>query len=228
MVVIHDWRTGLVQAVAIGNELGPRRTGAIGGVAVDVLARPGAAQIAVIGTGTQAWAQLRAICAVRALGGARIWSRTGDRSERFAQRARDELGVDARPALSAEHAVRDAGIVVLATSSPVPVIDAAWIAEGCHVTSLGPKQRGRAELDPAPAERADVLVTDSLAQVRAYQPPFVLEGSRHMDRLVSLGSVIEGRSAGRAQPGEVTLFCSVGLAGTEVYLLAELIRRHQP
>jgi len=31
VVVIHDWRTGLVQAVAIGNELGPRRTGAIGG-----------------------------------------------------------------------------------------------------------------------------------------------------------------------------------------------------
>jgi alanine dehydrogenase len=133
-----------------------------------VLARPGAAQIAVIGTGTQAWAQPWAICAVRALGEARIRSRTGDRRERLAQRARDELGVDARPALSAEHAVRDAGIVVLAASSPVPVIDAAWIAEGCHVTSLGPKQRGRAELDPALAERADVLVTDSLAQVRAY------------------------------------------------------------
>ena len=65
-------------------------------------------------------------------------------------------------------------------------------------------------------------------QMRAYQPRFVLEGSRHMGRLVSLGSVIEGGSAGRAQPGEVTPFCSVGLAGTEVYLLAELIRRHQP
>jgi alanine dehydrogenase len=73
------------------------------------------------------------------------------------------------------------------------------------VTSLGPKQRGRAELDPALAEWADVLVTDSLTQVHAYQPPFVLEGSRRMDRLVSLGSVIEGSSPGRAQPGEVTL-----------------------
>ena len=58
-------------------------------------------------------------------------------------------------------------------------------------------------------------MTDSLAQAHAYQPPFVLDGTPHTGRLVSLGSVIEGTAPGRADPGQVTLFCSVGLAGTE-------------
>jgi alanine dehydrogenase len=41
-----------------------------------------------------------------------------------------------------------------------------------------------------------------------------------MQRLASLGSVLEGTSPGRSHPQQVTLFCSVGLAGTEVHLLA--------
>jgi len=222
VVVVHDWHTGLARAIAVGHELGRRRTGAIGGVAVDVLARPDAAQLAVIGTGHQAWAQLWAISCVRALAGVRVWSRDAGHRESFARRAEAELGLQAGPAGSAQDAVHAADIVVLATSSPVPVLDPAWLADGCHVTSLGPKQQGRAEFGTALAGRADVLVTDSVAQAHAYQPPFVLDGTPHMGRLVSLGSVLEGTAPGRTDPGQVTLFCSVGLAGTEVHLLAEL------
>jgi ornithine cyclodeaminase len=50
----------------------------------------------------------------------------------------------------------------------------------------------------------------------------VLDGTPHMGRLVSLGSVLEGTAPGRTDPRQVTLFCSVGLAGTEVHLLAGL------
>jgi ornithine cyclodeaminase/alanine dehydrogenase-like protein (mu-crystallin family) len=222
VVVVHDRHTGLVKAVAVGHELGRCRTGAIGGVAADVLARPDAAELAMIGTGPQAWAQLWAISSVRDLTGVRVWSRDACHRESFAHRAETELGLRASPARGAQDAVYAAGIVVLATSSPVPVLDPSWLADGCHVTSLGPKQQGRAEFGAALAARADVLVTDSLAQAHGYQPPFVLDGTPQMDRLVSLGSVIEGAAPGRTGPGQVTLFCSVGLAGTEVHLLASL------
>jgi ornithine cyclodeaminase/alanine dehydrogenase-like protein (mu-crystallin family) len=225
LVVVHDWHTGLAAAVAVGYELGRRRTGAIGGVAVDALARPGAAELALIGSGPQAWAQLWAIGSVRPLTGVRVWSRDAGNRESFAHRARAELAAPASSAASAQQAVHGADIVILATSSTVPVLDPGWLADGCHVTSLGPKRQGRAEFGAALAERADVLVTDSLAQAHGYQPPFVLDGTPHMDRLVSLGSVLEGSMPGRIDSGQVTLFCSVGLAGTEVHLLAELIGR---
>jgi len=149
VVVAHDWQTGRVVAIAVGNELGPRRTGATGGLAVDVLARPGAARAGLIGTGVQAWAQLWAVAAVRPLSDVAVWSRDGQRRAAFARRARDELSLDAREAASAEEAARGRDIVVLATNSARPVIDPAWIGPGCHVTTLGPKQQGRAEFDAA-------------------------------------------------------------------------------
>jgi ornithine cyclodeaminase/alanine dehydrogenase-like protein (mu-crystallin family) len=222
VTVLHNAGDGRVAAIAVGSELGPRRTGATGGVAADVLARPGPARAAMIGTGTQAWTQLWAINAVRELEQVLVWSRDPSRRADFARRARDDLGIKAREAASAEQAVRESDLVVLATSSGTPVISAGWVRPGSHVTTLGPKQQGRAEFGADLAERADVLATDSVAQVRSYQPPFVLSGTPHMDRLVSLGSVIEGSSQGRVSPGQVTLFCSVGLAGTEVHLLAAL------
>lgn len=47
----------------MGNELGPRRVGAIGGVAVAALADRAAATLGLTGTGTQAFTQLWAIAA---------------------------------------------------------------------------------------------------------------------------------------------------------------------
>lgn len=108
--------------------------------------------------------------------------------------------------------------MVLATNSPVPVIDPAWIADGAFVTTLGPKQVGRAEFGPELVDRADLVVTDSVAQTAAYDPPFILAGTSQQERLTSLGAAIADNVTGRT-----VLFCSVGLAGTEAYLLSKLI-----
>ncbi|HEY7429608.1 MAG TPA: hypothetical protein VH641_02625 [Streptosporangiaceae bacterium] len=224
VVVLHGWQDGAVRAIAIGSELGARRTGAIGAVAVDALARPDAARAAVIGTGTQAWAQLWAITAVRPLAQLLVWSRDPTHRAAFTRRAARELDLPATEAASAGQAVGASDIVVLATSSAAPVIETGWVQPGCHVTTLGPKQQGRAEFGASLAARAAVIATDSVAQTRAYQPPFVLAGTAQADRLTSLAAVIDGSAPGRTSPDDVTLFCSVGLAGTEVHLLAALAR----
>lgn len=221
LVVVHDWTTGLVRALAVGNELGPRRVGAIGGVAADALARPDAHTLGLVGAGTQAWAQLWAIAAVRALSDITVFSRDPDHRTTFVDRVRQELRLPATVAATADDAVQDREIVVLATSSTTPVVDSAAIADGAYVTTVGPKQRGRAEFGPELAERAHTIVTDSIAQVRAYDPPFVLTGSPYVDRFVELGGAIDNP---RIPVGEITLFCSVGLAGTEAYLLDRLVR----
>jgi alanine dehydrogenase len=64
VVVVHDESSGQVRAVAIGNELGPRRTGAIGALAADELAPADARTVAVIGSGVQAYTQVWALSAV--------------------------------------------------------------------------------------------------------------------------------------------------------------------
>jgi ornithine cyclodeaminase len=224
VVVVHDETSGQVRAVAIGNELGPRRTGAIGGVAADALAPADAGIVAIIGSGTQAYTQLWALAAVRDLREVRVYSRDPARRRSFAARAQRLVPGPCRPAPDARAAVEGAQIVILATSSPAPVIDAAWIAPGSYVTTLGPKQQGRAEFGLDLPDAASLLVTDSPEQIGAYHPPNVLADTPHRQRLVSLGAV----RAGEVPPpgaGQISLFFSVGLAGTEAFLLNRLAAR---
>lgn len=120
-------------------------------------------------------------------------------------------------------AVDGADIVVLATSSPTAVIDPAWVAPGAFITTVGPKQVGRAELAPELVAACDLAVTDSVAQISAYDPPNILIGTPHEHRLTSLGAVLSGDTAGRTGEEQRLLFCSVGLAGTEAFLLDRLL-----
>ncbi len=222
VVVVHEWSTGLVRGCVVGWELSPRRVGAIGAVAVDLLAAGQARSLGLVGTGRQAWTQVWAIAAVRPLAEVVVHSRDAARREAFAARVSDEAGIACRAVGSAREAVEGRDLVVLATSSPTPVVEADWLAPGTWVSTLGPKQVGRAEFGTELADWADVLVTDSPAQVDAYDPAFVLTGSPAAGSMVALGDLVTGRVP-TPDAGRSVLFCSVGLAGTEAYLAARLL-----
>ena len=221
VVVVHDESSGQVRAIAVGNELGPRRTGAIGAVAAGALAPADARTVAVIGSGVQAYTQVWALSAVRQVAEVRVYSRDPARRAAFAERVQPLVAGACLPVTDARAAVSGAEIVILATSSPVPVIDVAWIGPGSYVTTLGPKQRGRAEFGLDLPAAAALLVTDSTAQIAAYDPPNILAGTSHQQRLVSLGAVRAGEVSPPAGDG-ITVFFSVGLAGTEAFLLDRL------
>jgi ornithine cyclodeaminase len=210
---------GRLSGIVVGGELGARRTGAIGGVAADLLAREDAASVGLIGAGTQAWTQLWAICAVREIDTVRVHSRAREHREAFATRARAELGLSAQPAATAREAASEAAIVVLATTSRSPVIEAADIAPGTHVTTVGPKSVGGHETPVELAATAAVIACDSPAQAGAYGEPFFTGDAP----LTDLAAIASGRVPGRSTREEITLYCSVGLAGTEVALAARLL-----
>lgn len=209
---------GALTGVVVGSELGPRRTGALGAVAVDVLARADARRLAVVGSGVQAWAQVWAITAVRGLGRVEVWSPTADHREGFARRARERLGLDAHAAGSARAALAEADIVVLATRSERPVIEAEWVAPGAHVTTVGPKARSAHETPAALADAAALVASDAPAQAAAYAEPFFTARP-----LAHLGGLIAEPAA--RDERDITLYCSTGLAGSEVVVAAALLER---
>lgn len=222
VVVVHDDH-GTLFGMAVGRLLGRCRVGAIGGVAIEALGPQSPRKIAMVGTGIQAWYQLWAL-PDRFRDGVPIsvYSRREALCEAFAARARLELGLETSAVGSAVEAVRDADVVIMATSSAVPVIERGAIAPGAYVATLGPKQVGHAEFDPTLVADAAMLVCDSPAQVMAYDPPNVLVGTGAEDALIHLGAVL----AGAAQMREGTrIFFSVGLAGTDVWLLQSLLGR---
>ncbi|MET9482119.1 NAD(P)-binding domain-containing protein [Streptomyces sp. NPDC006638] len=219
LVAVWDGADGRLKALVHGSELGPRRTGAIGALAVDAAANPGPVRLGIVGAGRQAWTQLWALGAVRPLEDVVVASRSAERTAAFARRAADELGVRVRAVGAVEDAVRERNVVIVATNSTTPVLDADWIAPGTHVSTLGPKTASGHEVPAALVSRADVVLTDSRAQAAGYAEPHLFAP----ERMVELGAVLAGAAPCRTAPGQITVFCSVGLAGTEVALAAALL-----
>jgi alanine dehydrogenase len=207
--------------VVLGRELGRRRTGALGGVAARLCSREDSTSIGLVGAGHQGFAQLWAIAAVRELTDIRLFTRSGDRAARFLARAEAELGLAVRAVGSPQEAVAGADIVVLATPSPEPLIQASWIAPGAHVHTLGPKGAAEGECPRTLVASAQLLVSDSPAQLTAMEGegrPWT-EG-RQAD---SLGAILTGATTGRVRREDITLYASVGLAGTEVLLAQRVL-----
>src|SRR5712692_10471024 len=92
-------------AILEANHLGQIRTGAASGYATDLLAKPDADTVGIIGSGFQARTQVEAIRAVRPIKTVRVWSRSEEKRRRFAEEC-SAISVD-----SAEEAVRGAQIV---------------------------------------------------------------------------------------------------------------------
>ena len=223
IVAVWDARSGALQGIILGKLLGDLRTGAIGGLAIRHMDRADAATLGVIGTGAQARTQVAAAAAVRRLRSVRVYSRAAENRRAFADEMRQRLDLDITPVDSARAAVDGADIVVCATSSHTPVLEASWLTPGAHVNMLGYKTVHRHELGVDVAERAAVIATDSPAQTQAYGAPFFLEGTPHHARMGDLADLIAGKTSARPSPDAITLFCSTGLAGTEVLVGSALL-----
>ncbi|WP_223568409.1 ornithine cyclodeaminase family protein [Agrobacterium tumefaciens] len=216
IVAVWSADDGRLKGLILGERLGAIRTGAIGGVAIRHLSSPDASVVGVLGSGLQARSQLEAAVAVRKITSARVYSRDKTRRSLFAREMEADLGIEIRPADSVFEAVNDADIVICATSSNEPVVHASDLKRGVHVNTVGPKTLEGYELGLDIADMASTIATDSSEQTRAYTSPFFLNGSGNENRTVELSDIVAGKVPGRTSADRMTLFCSVGLAGTEV------------
>lgn len=215
VIVIWD-SSGRVAGVVIGTELGPLRTSALGVLATQVLARPDASRLGLIGSGVQARQHALTLASVRELTQVLVYSRQAANRETLAAELRD-AGLPAQAAHSAEEVCAASDLLTLATTSNVPVIHSEWVQPGSHVCTLGPKEEHRHEFPPELARRATQVVTDSLNQLQGYPGNHVLAG----EAVTPLGAYLTGGVT--RQPDDITLFLSVGLAGTEVLLAQALL-----
>lgn len=225
LVVVYDSRTGALKGVITGRWIGDLRTGAIGGVAVDLLARPDAACLAVVGCGNQARTQLPAAAAVRKFETIRVFGRNAERCGRFAEEMTQAVGQPVTPVASARDAVAEADVVITATTSATPVVDAEWLKPGAHLNLIGPKFHDACEVEPTIVDRADLLATDAPAQAAAIGENFLLAGTPRENDLIDLAAVAAGQRPGRTNNDALTVFVSLGLAGTEVLLADAMLQK---
>ncbi|MFF4545958.1 ornithine cyclodeaminase family protein [Streptomyces sp. NPDC001435] len=214
VVTALDPVTGRLAAVLDGTALTTLRTAAGSAVAVDALAVPGGVEPAVLGSGTQALAHVRAIARVREVTSVRLWSPTPAHRARAARTLAAELDVPVRAADSAEEAVTGASLVAACTLSTTPVVRGEWLAPGCTVVSVGSFEPTRREVDTEVVRRAAVVVVDDPATAAGHAGPVVdalREGLLAPGDLVPLGEVLTGRRAARTSSDDIVYYNSVGL-----------------
>jgi ornithine cyclodeaminase/alanine dehydrogenase-like protein (mu-crystallin family) len=207
--------TGEMAALIEADALGQIRTGAASGIATKYLAKKDAHTAGIIGTGYQARTQLEAVAAVRKLDRVRAFGRDPERRARFCREMSQIIGVQVEPVDSGEKAVRDADIIITATSALKIVLEGAWLSPGVHINAMGANWPQKRELDEAAIDRSNVIVVDSIEQAKMEAgdliQPFASDAKR-WDKVIELGEIVAGKKPGRTSADQITLFKSVGLA----------------
>jgi alanine dehydrogenase len=222
---LFDAESGAPLALIDGAAMNPYKTGAVGGVAADALARPDAETAAIIGTGAQAKGQLRALTAVRDLSTVNVYSPTTDHRESFAATMNEELAAAVGAVASSDAAVEGADVVVTATDATEPVFDGDVLDDGTHVTAMGQYDESARELDTDTVARAkyvpdlhDRALSDSGEFLTAREEGAVNEDHIHAE----LGEILTGEAPGREDREEITVFDSGG-TGVETVAAAHML-----
>ncbi|MGE5244890.1 MAG: ornithine cyclodeaminase family protein [Betaproteobacteria bacterium] len=217
-IVLLDPGTGALLALMDGRYITEARTAAVSAVSSRLLARRGASSLAIIGSGVQARSHLEALSRVHRLRQATVWSPNADRRRRFADEMTPRAPCPVKAVDHAGEAVVGADLIVLATSSPTPVIESAWVKPGAHLMAVGACRPTQREIDPALTARARLFV-DSRTAALVESGDVVLgiaEGRFGPDHLAGeVGELVNG-APGRRDDREITIFKSLGLAVEDV------------
>jgi alanine dehydrogenase len=219
VIVLFDADNGSPLALMDGEAITAARTAAGSALATELLARKDAQVLAVIGTGVQARAHLRAVPRVREFREVRVAGRHGEKAMALLKEARQWLPrAELRMVTSYPQAEEGADVVCAATHSAEPVVRREWLSAGAHVTSVGYNTAGR-EVDGATFRDALVVVESRSA---ALAPPpagsndiamAIAEGAMTREHVhAEIGELVSGARPGRADATQITLYKSVGVA----------------
>jgi len=213
--ILIDSETGCFLAIVDGTYLTALRTGAASGLATDLLARKEAKVAAIFGAGAQGRTQLEAVCTVRKIEKAYIFDTNKNAVENYIAEMQPclngtllLLGEDLRQ-------LKEADVICTATNATKALFLHTNMKEGAHINAIGSYKPDMQEIDPQIMKNSKVYVDQKqacLAETGDLIKP-IKEGLFCEDDIVGeLGELVAGRSHGRQNEQEITVFKSVGLA----------------
>ena len=216
-VLVFDPETGRAIALLEGSSLTAIRTGAAGGAAIDLLARPESRVAAIFGAGAQGRTQLEAACTARQIETAFIYDGTPSKAQDFADemRGRGAIPQDIRVAQSPREAIENADIVCTATTSSRPVFDDGDVKAGTHISAVGSYTPDMQEVPAETLMRARIFVDSrsaALGEAGDLIQPIRAGLFDETHICGELGEVLSGQLPGRRSQAEITYFKSVGIA----------------
>ena len=220
---LYSMETHELLAILQARVLSKLRTGATSAVAAKYLSPSTASIIGMYGTGRQAEAQLEAICAVRPIQEAHVYSRDQAKREAFSQRMSKQLNIKVVAVQAPEHVPRAADIIVTMTNSVTPVLFGEWMSRPGLVLCVGANHTFDREIDEELVKRAKLVVVDELKTSKSESGDLlrpVAHGLLRWDQVEDLGDVVAGRARVPDFSSGIIIFESHGLAMEDVAIAA--------
>jgi len=158
-IVLVDPTNGRPTCILDGNAVTAQRTGAAGGLGLDLLARPDSSRVCVFGAGVQARAQLMFALWLRPLLQHVTYLTSNQRADAafeaaFADRCHIEHSRDPNAAVTASD------VVITATPGRGPLFDTRAVRPGTHLNCVGSDTIGKREVPSELLARARMFVDD--------------------------------------------------------------------
>jgi alanine dehydrogenase len=226
-MTVHDAGDGHLVAALQAGVLGALRTAAVSAVATRWLAAPGADELAILGTGRQALAQVQAVQAVRPLRRVRVWGRDPERRAAFAERVREASGLEVTAVTSVAAAVDGVPVVTLVTRATEPVLPAGVLAPGAHLNAVGAILPANAEFDPQLLATSRLTVVDDVDSARRSSRELREFYGEDWSPVRTLAEVVTRAVAPAAGPGP-TVFKGLGMGLSDLAAVTAFLRAVQP
>jgi len=225
-MLLFKQSTGEFEAILLDEgHLTDVRTAVAGAVAAKYFAPRKVERIGIVGAGVQARLQLQWLARVTPCRDVLVWGPLADELVSY-EREMSERGYIVETTSDPSAILRTCNLVVTATPSRKPLLSAADLRPGIHITAVGSDTPDKQELDPEILARADVVAADSMPQCR-------LRGEIHRaleaglikeDRCVELGAVIAGRAKGRTSDSQITVVDLTGVAVQDIEIASAVYR----
>ncbi|HDR4572500.1 ornithine cyclodeaminase family protein [Bacillus cytotoxicus] len=234
LIVLTETNTGDHVATIEASYLTTLRTGAMSGIATKHFARQNANVCVVIGCGAQALGQIQAVMEVRPVTRILLVNRTMQKAFEFKNillSLYPNWSGSIEIMESANDAVAIADIVICSTTSTTPVLNGNYLKPGTHINGIGSYQPHMQELDVTTLQRSDKIIVDTIEGVQHEAGDFLIASKQNewdFSNIYSeLGDIIIGKKQGRANPNEITLFKSVGVAFLDTVVAASIYEKYR-
>jgi len=215
ILILSDREGGEIRAIMDEDWCHAVRTAAAATVACRLLARKGAATMAMLGAGDTARAAVPVMAKAFALKEIRVTSRTPESRRIYADEVGKEYGLNIRPVESTEEALRGADIVVSATTTSAPFVQDSWLGDGITVYSIGKHQ----EMESAFYKKADKFVVDSWEHCRNKSDMQRMLKENYLsekDLYAELPELLAGKKTARESDRERIFIRAIGLVNQDI------------
>ncbi|MCK5146291.1 ornithine cyclodeaminase family protein [bacterium] len=220
LMLVFSQKTGVLDAILLDDGyLTDIRTAAAGAVAAKYLAPDYISAIGIIGAGIQARQQLHYLKSITSCKIVKVWTREMSEQTDYMAHFKNS-GYNITFVTEPYDIAAQCNLIVTTTPSKVPLLRADDIRPGTHITAVGSDTSEKIELDPAILHKADIVVSDSLAQSKTRGEIYraVEAGTIQRNTVIELGNVIASGKKARQNDQQITIADLTGVAVQDIQI----------